>query len=227
VAIEVPGGTRSEGSSGVPLPHLEVTVRDEAGNRSGPDEVGEICIGPRATAEIGPCLRDDWSVDPGRDDLPGYRPMLGYWKQDEASRLALSAGYLRTGDVGSIDKGGVLTVSDRISLMLNRGGANVYPAEIERVVTGIDGVDGCGVFGVPDERLGERVAILVQFEPAAERDLAPIVERLRAELAGYKVPELGAAVDQLARNAMGKIDRKRLVETGTAIVERLPRQRTA
>lgn len=224
VAIEVPGTPHTEGSSGVPLPHLEVTIRDEEGDRRGPGEDGEICIGPRATAEIGPRLREDWGVEAGEEELAGYRLMLGYWRKPEPSHAALETGYLRTGDAGSISEAGLLTVSDRISLMLNRGGANVYPAEVERVVMGIDGVDGCGVFGVADERLGERVAILVEFEAGADVDLAAVVERVRAELAPYKVPELGAAVDQLARNAMGKVDRKKLVSVGAPIVERLPRQ---
>jgi long-chain acyl-CoA synthetase len=228
VAIEVPGTPHREGSSGTPLPQIEVSIRDADGNRLGPGEPGEICIGPKPAAAIAASLRDDWSVDPGADsaDLPEYQLMLGYWKQEEASAAALSAGYLRTGDAGSIDADGLLTVSDRISLMLNRGGANVYPAEIERVVMSIEGIDGCGVFGVPDERLGERVAILVEFE-SATGDLAPVIDRIATELAPYKVPELGATIDQLPRNAMGKVDRKKLVALGTPLVERLPRQTTA
>jgi acyl-CoA synthetase (AMP-forming)/AMP-acid ligase II len=224
----VPGTPHREGSSGTPLPQIEVSIRDADGNRLGPGEPGEICIGPKPAAAIAASLRDDWSVDAGADsaDLPEYQLMLGYWKQEEASAAALSAGYLRTGDAGSIDADGLLTVSDRISLMLNRGGANVYPAEIERVVMSIEGIDGCGVFGVPDERLGERVAILVEFE-SATGDLAPVIDRIATELAPYKVPELAAAIDQLPRNAMGKVDRKKLVALGTPLVERLPRQTTA
>jgi long-chain acyl-CoA synthetase len=223
VAIEVPGRAHSEGSSGVPLPHIDVSIRDADGSRRAPGETGEICIGPRPAAEIGARLREDWGVDPGEGDLPVYRPMLGYWNRPEASPAPSADGYLRTGDAGTIGEAGFLTVTDRISLMLNRGGANVYPAEIERVVMSIDGVDGCGVFGVPDERLGERVAILVQFEAGFPEDLAPVIDRVQGELAPYKVPELGATVDALPRNAMGKVDRKRLVALGTPIVERLAR----
>jgi acyl-CoA synthetase (AMP-forming)/AMP-acid ligase II len=221
VAIEVPGTPHREGSSGTPLPHIEVSIRDADGNRRPAGEPGEICIGPRPAAEIGRRLGDDWGVEPGDAPLPEYRLMLGYWDRPEASAEALDAGYLRTGDAGSIDATGLLTVSDRISLMLNRGGANVYPAEVERVVMSVEGVDGCGVFGVPDERLGERVAILVQFEADAVADLAPVIDRIRAELAPYKVPELAATVADLPRNAMGKVDRKALVKLGTPLVERL------
>jgi acyl-CoA synthetase (AMP-forming)/AMP-acid ligase II len=226
VAIEVPGTPHREGSSGTPLPHIELSIRDADGNRQAAGEPGEICIGPLPADEIDAHLREDWGIESG-GDLPGYRLMLGYWKQEEASAAALSTGYLRTGDAGSIDEAGLLTVSDRISLMLNRGGANVYPAEIERVVMSIEGIDGCGVFGVPDERLGERVAILIEFESDTSGDLAPIIDRIAAELAPYKVPELAARIDRLPRNAMGKVDRKTLVALGTPLVERLPRQTTA
>ena len=221
VAIEVPGTPHREGTSGTPLPHIEVSIRDAEGNRLAPGQAGEICIGPRPAAEIGARLRDDWAIDPVVGPLPEYRPMLGYWGRPEASSEALAAGYLRTGDAGSIDAAGLLTVSDRINLMLNRGGANVYPAEVERVVMSIDGVDGCGVFGVPDERLGERVAILIEFESGTAQDLAPIIDRVAAELAPYKVPELGARIDRLPRNAMGKVDRKKLAALGAPMVERL------
>ena len=227
VAIQVPGAAHTEGSSGVPLPQIEVSIRDAGGNALPPGEPGEICIGARPAEEIRARLAEDWGVDPGDDPPPEYRLMLGYWKQPEASDAALAAGYLRTGDAGSLDEAGLLRVSDRISLMLNRGGANVYPAEIERVVMGVDGVDGCGVFGFPDERLGERVALLVQPEAGIDLELGPIIERVRAELAPYKVPELAATIVQLPRNAMGKVDRKALVKLGTPIVKRLPRQPVA
>lgn len=160
-------------------------------------------------------------MEPGSAPLPEYRLMLGYWNQPEESEKALAGGFLRTGDAGAVGADGQLTISDRINLMLNRGGANVYPAEIERVVMAVDEVDGCGVFGVPDERLGERVAILVQFKPGGEADLNAVIDRVRAELAPYKVPELAAAVDDLPRNAMNKVDRKRLATIGQPLVERL------
>jgi long-chain acyl-CoA synthetase len=227
VTIERPGTKHVEGSSGTPLPHLEVTIREAAGERQPAGVTGEICIGPRDADEIGARLAEDWGADPGAGDAPEYRLMLGYWNQREETTKALAGGFLRTGDAGSIDDDGLLTVSDRISLMLNRGGANVYPAEIERVVTAVDGVDSCGVFGVPDERLGERVAILVQFKAGHDGDLAFVIDQVRAELASYKVPELVATVDALPRNAMNKIDRRALAKLGRPLVERLPRPSAA
>ena len=228
VTIEIPGTKHVEGSSGTPLPHLEVSIRDETGGRQPTGEVGEICIGPRDPETVRARLAEDWGVDSGPAGAPPeYRLMLGYWNQPDESAAALAGGFLRTGDVGSLDSAGLLTISDRISLMLNRGGANIYPAEIERVVMGIADVDDCGVFGVPDERLGERVAILVQFAVGADADLAAVIEQVNSELAPYKVPELVASVDSLPRNAMGKIDRRELVRVGTPLVERLPRTSAA
>lgn len=225
VSIEVPDTEHLAGSSGVPLPHLEVTIRDPAGRRVDVGQPGEICIAARRPAEIEERLGEDWGIETAAEhlELPEYRPMLGYWNQPDASAVALGEGFLRTGDVGMLRRAGDLVVSDRISLVLNRGGANVYPAEIERVVMSFPQVDGCGVFGVADERLGERVAMLIQFEPASEPDLSAVLDHCRSELAAYKVPELVAAVSVLPRNAMGKIDRRELAKIGQPLVARVGR----
>jgi long-chain acyl-CoA synthetase len=218
VTIEAPGAEHVHGSSGRPLPHLELSIRDEDGRPLPPGEVGELCIGPTPAEAIAARLASDWSVDDAGASLPAYRPMLGYWNKPEATADALKDGILHTGDAGSITERGELAISDRISLMLNRGGANVYPAEVERVVMSYAAVDSCGVFGVPDERLGERVAVLVQAQPGAEVDPVGLVEHCRAQLAAYKAPEWVVAVEGLPRNAMGKVDRRRLAELGLEAV---------
>ncbi len=116
-----------------------------------------------------------------------------------------------TGDVGSVDADGWLRVVGRKKVVIVRGGANVYPAEVERVLTACPGVAAAAVFGVPDERLGERVAALV--EPAAAGvELDELRELCGRELARYKVPEVWASVTQLPTNAMGKVVRTNLVE---------------
>ena len=228
VAIERPGAAHAEGSSGFPLPHLEVTIRDRDGATLPVGEVGQVCISPRAQGEIPERFPADWNVElEAQAEPPTYRPMLGYWEKNEASEAALGQGYLRTGDAGSFNAAGELLVSDRINLVLNRGGANVYPAETERVVAAFESVDSCGVFGVADDRLGERVAMLVQFDADAEPDLDALLDHCRVELAAYKVPELVAVVDELPRNAMGKIDRRRLAEIGAPLVGRYERGRVA
>jgi len=177
------------GASGRPLPHLLVRVADENGSSLPAGETGQICIS-------------------AADER--YRPMLGYWERPDVTAETLVDGELRTGDVGFLDADGVVHLRDRLSLMIIRGGANVYPAEVERVVASFPGVAASAVFGVPDERLGERVAALVEPDAGAEVDLDALGRHLDANLARYKVPEHLVVVDQLPRNTMGKVVRTSL-----------------
>jgi acyl-CoA synthetase (AMP-forming)/AMP-acid ligase II len=183
VSIDPPGGPHVDGSSGRPLPHLAVRIADPV------DGTGEICVGPA-------------------DDR--YRLMLGYWGQPDETAKALAGGELHTGDVGYLDDEGNLHVRDRKSLLIIRGGANVYPAEVERVLQAAPGVTACAVVGAPDERLGERVVALVELEPGALDDQDALRAHCEANLARYKVPERFVVVDAFPRNAMGKIIRKDL-----------------
>jgi long-chain acyl-CoA synthetase len=175
VAIDPRDGGHVPGASGRPLPHLAVRVVD-----------GEVCVGPA----------------PGDDR---YRTMLGYWQRPEATAEALAGGELHTGDLGELGDDGYLRIRDRKSLLIVRGGANVYPAEVERVLLEAPGVTACAVVGVPDERLGERVAAVVETSGAFDEDA--VRAHCLAALARYKVPERFAVVDSLPRNAMGKIVR--------------------
>src|SRR5260370_292408 len=109
---------RLPGAVGHPLFHLEVGICDETGATLAPGAPGEICV--RAAAK-GP-----WANV--------YTPALGYWNNAEATAKLLKDGWLHTGDVGYLDERGELYVQDRRSDLINRGGANVYPAEIDRVL---------------------------------------------------------------------------------------------
>ena len=180
-----------DGASGRVLEHLRVRVRDTSGVEVAAGTTGQICLA-------------------AADDR--YRPMLGYWGNDAATRAALVDGELRTGDVGFLDDDGHLHVRDRLSLLIIRGGANVYPAEVERVLAAFPGIAAGAAFGVPDERLGERVAALVEPRPGVTIDLDTLREFLGANLARYKVPDRIGVVDALPRNAMGKIVRTRLLD---------------
>jgi long-chain acyl-CoA synthetase len=193
VAIEPRGGRHVPGSSGVALPHLDVTVRDESGVALPVSESGEVCV---AATTGGP-----WGDT--------YHPMLGYWRRDDTDGTLVD-GVLHTGDVGVLDADGNLRIVDRRKLVIVRGGANVYPAEVERVLAGHGDVEGCAVFGVPDERLGQRVAAAVQPKPGRSVAVDELLALCRAQLARYKVPERLVVVPDLPRNAMGKVQREHL-----------------
>ncbi len=189
VAADPPRGPHIDGSSGLPLPHLAVRIIDGSGASVAAGDTGEICVGPA-------------------DDR--YRLMLGYWSDPEATADALAGGELHTGDLGFLDVDGNLHVRDRKSLVIIRGGANVYPAEVERVLHEAPGVAACAVLGVPDERLGERVVAMVEIAPRAPTDEDALRAYCLEHLARYKVPERIVFVDGFPRNAMGKIIRKDL-----------------
>jgi long-chain acyl-CoA synthetase len=181
VAIEDRGEPHSPGCSGPVLPHL--SVREDPG--------GELCVGGRAD---GP-----WAGL--------YTPMLGYLNAPEETAQALHEGVLRTGDVGRVNERGEVFVTDRRKLVIVRGGANVYPAEVERIIAGYRGVRACAVFGTPDERLGARITAVVQAQDAG-LDLDGLRLHCRERLARYKVPEdWRVTTDALPRNPMGKLDR--------------------
>ena len=136
--------------------------------------------------------------------------MLGYWRQPEKTAETVRDERLHTGDVGKLDEAGYLTIVDRKNLLIVRGGANIYPAEIERVLHEDERVEACAVVGVPDDRLGERVAAFVQIVPGAEFEPAELIAHCGARLARYKVPEKIELVDTMPRNAMNKIVRREL-----------------
>jgi len=187
-------GPRIPGSAGPALPHVYVNVLDDAGAELRPDEVGEICIAPRSE---GP-----WAGV--------YTPMLGYWNQPEASALALRGGVLHTGDLGSLDADGNLYVRDRRSELILRGGSNVYPAEVERVLQADPRVAACAVIGIPDARLGARVVAAVQLADGASASPEALQAHCRGQLARYKVPERIVFVRSFRRNAMNKIVKREL-----------------
>jgi long-chain acyl-CoA synthetase len=181
------------GSCGRAWPHLRVEIHDEATDRAlPPDVAGEVCVGAVA----------------GGPYAGVYTPMLGYWNKAEESLLALRGGMLHTGDIGLLDDTGLLWLRDRKNDMIVRGGANVYPAEIERVLANDPRVAGSAVVGIADERLGEKAVAAVQLQPGATATAQELLDYCAAQLARYKVPERILFVDELPRTAMGKIRRR-------------------
>jgi acyl-CoA synthetase (AMP-forming)/AMP-acid ligase II len=184
VSIDDLEGERPPGTSGRPLDHISVDSVD-----------GELVLSP---ADHGP-----WA--------DRFRPLLGYWHQAEASAATVAGRVLRTGDLGTVEPGGYLRIQGRKSQVIIRGGANVYPAEVERILIDAPGVAGCSVVGVPDERLGQRVGAVVEARPGAHVDVAAVLDHCRIWLATYKVPERLVIVDSLPRNQMGKVPREEVL----------------
>ena len=191
------------GSCGRAFPHLKIAVLDPEGCELPSGEAGEICV---RAADTG-----DWAGV--------YTPMLGYWNKPEETAAALKGGWLHTGDLGVIDAGGNIFLKARLKELIIRGGANVYPAEVERVLTADPRVRDAAVVGKPDPRLGEIVAAFVELAPgapAAEQVEADLRAACAAQLAKYKVPEYWVFVPEMPRNAMNKIVKARLRELAQA-----------
>ena len=191
VAIDPVGERWRSGASGLVLPHLDVRVVDEDGAEVSPGAMGEITV---RTAEVGR-FAGAWT------------PMLGEWSGGELHKSAESV--LRTGDVGTVNDWWV-SIRDRRKLIVVRGGANIYPAEVERVLLSVPGVAAAAAFGIPSERLGEQLAAAVQPAPDAEVTVETLEATCREQLARYKVPERWVIVDALPVNAMGKVIRAEL-----------------
>lgn len=181
---------RIVGSSGAALPHVQVDIRDEIGASLLPGAEGEIWVGP---APDGPYAG-------------AYRPMLR--AQGAASSVdPAPRGWLRTGDLGRLDSAGRLFVTARKSDVINRGGATVHAAEIERAIAGLPSVEGCAVVGRPDARLGQRIIAYVEGTRARPHEVAA---HCRRELVAYKLPDEVVVVSRLPRNPMGKVIKREL-----------------
>jgi acyl-CoA synthetase (AMP-forming)/AMP-acid ligase II len=193
----VTGGSsveRSEpsGSSGRAKEHVHVTIRDEAGAVLAVGGEGEICVGPTVDGPLAGC----------------YTAMLGYWDRPDATSDTLRGGVLHTGDAGRLDADGFLWVLDRRSDLILRGGANVYPAEVERIVESLPGIGEVAVVPREHARLGEEVVAVVRPATGASADALDrqqLLDACAAELARYKVPVDWYVIDEFPRNAMGKV----------------------
>jgi long-chain acyl-CoA synthetase len=192
VSIDPVGQAWVAGASGRVLAHLRARVLDEAGNEVPAGELGEVCVEASSTGE--------WAS--------AWTPLLGEWR--DGAVVPHAEPLLRTGDLGTLDDAGWLSIRDRRKLVVVRGGANIYPAEVERVLLSVPGVQAAAAFGVPHERLGEQLAAVVQRRPGSTLHVEALVSACAAQLARYKVPERWAVVDALPCNAMGKVVRTEL-----------------
>jgi acyl-CoA synthetase (AMP-forming)/AMP-acid ligase II len=171
-------------SGGRAAPTASVSIVDEQGNEipPGSNEVGEILV------ECDTMFR-------------------GYWNRPEQTADAFAGERFRTGDLGRLDAAGYLYVAGRKTDLIISGGANVYAAELERVLIGMPGVADCAIVGVPHERWGEAVAAAVVAAPGADLTAGDVVSYMRERLAGYKKPQSVVFVDELPRNASMKLQK--------------------
>ena len=187
-----PLGTPWNGTIGLPISSTEFSIRDDDFNElpvwTG---AGEI---EKSTGEI--CIR-------------GPQVMKGYWQLPEESAKVLHQGWLRTGDVGHIDAKGYVTITDRKKDMILVSGFNVYPNEVESVVAMHTGVLECAAVGVPDEKSGEAVkVVIVKKDPNLSKE--SVIEHCKRELTGYKIPKHVEFRDSLPKTPIGKILRREL-----------------
>jgi malonyl-CoA/methylmalonyl-CoA synthetase len=174
-------GERRAGTVGRPFPGVEVRIVDEGGRDVPDGEAGELLV-------RGPTL------------------FAGYWRQPEATAAAFQEGWFRTGDLAERSEDGTFTLRGRKSDLVISGGFNVYPREIEDVLLEQPGVREAAVVGAPDERRGEvPVAYVV-----GDADPDALEAACRRELASFKVPRAFVRVESLPRNALGKVEKRRL-----------------
>jgi len=178
-------GADYNGSIGVPAPSTELSIQDDDGNIKGIGEIGEICI-------------------------RGPQVMRGYWQRPEETTKVLGAdGWLRTGDIGRMDENGFFYIVDRKKDMILVSGFNVYPNEIEDVIATHPGVLEVAAVGVPDDKSGEAVkVVIVKKDPALTAD--DIRTHCKASLTGYKQPRYVEFRDSLPKTNVGKILRREL-----------------
>jgi long-chain acyl-CoA synthetase len=180
------------GSIGLPVPSTEVSIRDDAGKELPLGETGEICV-------------------------RGPQVMKGYWNRpDETAKVLTADGWLRTGDMGFIDERGYVKLVDRKKDMILVSGFNVYPNEVEDVAMSHPDVLEAAAIGMPDERSGERVRLVVV--PKSPRLTAEgLIAHCRKHLGGYKVPKDVVFRDEpLPKTNVGKILRREIREQEAA-----------
>jgi malonyl-CoA/methylmalonyl-CoA synthetase len=173
-------GVRKPGSVGLPLPGIEIRVASDEG------VIGTL-------------------------EVKGPNVFAGYWRDPEKTRGEFTAdGWFKTGDLGRIDGDGYVYIVGRAKDLVISGGYNVYPKEVETELDALSGVSESAVFGVPHPDFGEGVTAVVVPQPEAKLSEGEIINCLQARLARYKIPKRVLLIDELPRNAMGKVQKNEL-----------------
>jgi long-chain acyl-CoA synthetase len=174
------------GTIGIPVPSTLCRVIDDGGNELPLGEIGELCV-------------------------KGPQVMKGYWHNQEATDEMLDAeGWLKTGDIAIIQPDGYLRIVDRKKDMILISGFNVYPNELEDVLVMLPGVLQCAAIGIPDEKSGEAIKLFIVVKPGVTLTKDQVMEHMRANVTGYKVPKSVEFRDALPTTNVGKILRREL-----------------
>jgi long-chain acyl-CoA synthetase len=174
------------GTIGIPVPSTLCRVIDDGGNELPLGEVGELCV-------------------------KGPQVMKGYWHNQDATDEMLDAeGWLKTGDIAIIQPDGYLRIVDRKKDMILISGFNVYPNELEDVLVMLPGVLQCAAIGIPDEKSGEAIKLFIVVKPGVTLTKDQVLEHMRANVTGYKVPKSVEFRDALPTTNVGKILRREL-----------------
>jgi malonyl-CoA/methylmalonyl-CoA synthetase len=183
-------GERRAGSVGFPLPGVEIKI-------SNPETGTELAVG-----------------ETGMIEIRGPNVFLGYWRKPEKTALELrDDGFFISGDLGKIDTDGYLHILGREKDLIISGGYNIYPRQIETEIDALDGVLESAVFGIAHTHLGETVAAAVVPVEGAELDGEQLIKALEPVLARFKLPRKIFIIDELPRNAMGKVQKNSLRES--------------
>jgi len=176
-------GERLGGTVGKPLPGVQLRIAGEGGAALPPGEIGGI-------------------------EVKGPNVFAGYWNMPDKTAQEFTAdGFFKTGDVGTMAANGYVTIVGRSKDLIISGGYNVYPAEIEGYINAIEGVAESALVGVPDADFGEVGVAVVVPKPGAALHGAALIAQLKSTLANFKVPKRCYVVDELPRNAMGKVQK--------------------
>ncbi len=173
--------------------------------------------GPRVPGSVGPALPgvsirvSDAADGIGGLEIKGPNVFAGYWGDPDKTRGEFTRdGWFKTGDVGRIEDDGYVYIMGRAKDLVISGGYNVYPKEVEVELDALTGVLESAVFGVPHPDFGEGVTAAVVREPGAGVSEAGIIRAVKTRLAGYKIPKRVLFLDELPRNAMGKVQKNAL-----------------
>ena len=176
-------GKRKPGTVGLPLEGQSLRIVDDSLNNLDKDEIGNI-------------------------QVKGPNVFNGYWNLPEKTKEDFSSdNFFNTGDKGFIDQDGYLTIVGRSKDMIISGGLNVYPKEIESLIDDIEGVGESAVIGLKDDDLGEKVVAMVVRQDKSEITEEELITTLKQDIAGFKVPKQVIFIDELPRNAMGKVQK--------------------